>query len=299
MERAKFDPNWRVPGSNKTQTVLIAASDLNYGVAVTHALKYDHIIVSGNNATVGLGGYIQGGGHGPLSSTFSLAADNIYQVRVVTTQGHILTADATQNQGLSISPLGNSSAACEASWKALAELLHHLPDLMDAGMADAVVVATTERLVQTTVDRLRAAAGNNSRILSVSASNTTVYPTDRSFFKALNAGGSNQAGAYSMPSSHLLGRRELSQPSQGTLVGYLTRILTNTNPNDAGMAVFGLQGGPGPANTPKSMRGALLSAWRSTYLHAMGYSLTFDTTLAPEEQLQEAAEDLNGLKEKL
>lgn len=96
LQRVGFDPNWRVPGTNKTDTVLIAASGFNYGEAVTHDLKYNHVIVSGNDATVGLGGHIQGGGHGPLSSTFGLAADNIYQVRVVTTQGRVLTADGTR-----------------------------------------------------------------------------------------------------------------------------------------------------------------------------------------------------------
>jgi FAD/FMN-containing dehydrogenase len=333
--------------------VLIAASGLNYDEAVGHALKYDHVIVSGNDATVGLGGHIQGGGHGPLSSTFGLAADNVYQVRVVTARGHILTADATQNQdllwairgggagqygivteyvlkahpapsvvntGLSISPLGNTSAAYEASWVAFSELLRQLPDLMDAGLSGAMVVqgsdkagvtvsqgfyaynkskTTGEELTQMAINRIRTVTGNDSRILSIVASNTTTYPTYRSFFKALNAGGSSVAGSYSMPSSRLLGRHELLGISRDTLVGYLKRVLANNDPSKSGMAVFGLQGGLGPARIPESMRGALLPAWRSIYLHAMSYSLTFDTTLSPTKSLQKAAKDLNGSKEKL
>ncbi|KAF5254648.1 hypothetical protein FANTH_581 [Fusarium anthophilum] len=353
MQRVEFDPNWIVPGTNKTDTVLIAASGLTYGDAVGHVLKHGHVIVSGNDATVGLGGHIQGGGHGPLSSTFGLAADNIYQVRVVTTQGHILTADATKNQdllwairgggagqygivteyvlkaypapsvietGFTISPRGNSSAAYEATWNALSELLRVLPDLMDAGLAGAAVVqgnhkagvsisqgfyafnkskTATEELAQMAINRIRAFTGNNGNVLSIVASNTTVHPTYEGFFDALNAGGSNQAGAYSMPSSRLLGRRETSDIDRKKLISYLKRIITNSDPEASGMAVIGLQGGPGPAKTPRSMRGALLPAWRSTYLHTMSYSLTLDTTLTPAETLAKGARELNDSKEKL
>ncbi|KAG5655096.1 hypothetical protein KAF25_000219 [Fusarium avenaceum] len=174
LKERKLVRNWTIPGSNKSDIVLLAGSGLNYGEAVRHALKYDRVIVSGNDETVGLGGHIQGGGHGPLSSTFGLAADNIYQVRVVTSEGQIIVADATQNQdllwairgggagqygivteyiikthpapkvintGFAVSPATNSSAAVEASFNALAALLQDLPSLMDAGCAGATIVS--------------------------------------------------------------------------------------------------------------------------------------------------------------
>ncbi|SCV47678.1 uncharacterized protein FFB14_09959 [Fusarium fujikuroi] len=149
------------------------------------------------------------------------------------------------------------------------------------------------------IDRIYTFTGNDHSILSIVASNTTVHPTYKGFFEALNAGGSNQAGAYSMPSSRLLGRRETSEINQKTLISYLKRMITNLDPEGSGMAVIGLQGGLGPAKTPRSMRGALLSAWRSTYLHAMSYSLTLDTTLTPTETLEKGARELNDSKEKL
>ena len=92
--------DWTIPGSNKTDTVLFAESGLNHDEAVRHALSFDCVIVSGNDETVGLGGHIQGGTYGPLSSTFGLAADNVYRVRVVTSDDKILVADAAQNQDL-------------------------------------------------------------------------------------------------------------------------------------------------------------------------------------------------------
>ncbi|KAJ4003935.1 hypothetical protein NW752_010973 [Fusarium irregulare] len=163
-----------MPGSNRTDTVLFAGSGLNYGEAIRHALSFNRAIASGRDETVGLGGHIQGGGHGPLSSTFGLTADNIYQVRVITSDGKILVADATQNQdflwnfrsggagqygivtqyviktypaprvtntGFSVSPAGNSSTTIEGSFKALAALLQGLPSLMDAGCAGATIVS--------------------------------------------------------------------------------------------------------------------------------------------------------------
>lgn len=354
LKNVSFQSNWKVPGShNETDTVLVAASGLNYGDAVRHALKYDHVVVSGNDATVGLGGHIQGGGHGPLSSTFGLASDNVYQVRAVTTQGDIITADATQNQdlwwalkgggagqyaivteyvlkahpapsvvqmGFSISSKGNSLAANESTWKALSSFLRQVPDLMDAGLAGAMVIqghhdgavsvnqgfyafgkskAEAERLNNQIISRIRSAAGGNSSVLSVTASETSDPIPYKTFFEALNAAGSNQAGAVSVPTSHLLGRPELSEIDDDTLISYLRRAITNSVPSNSGYGVFGLQGGPGPAKTPENMRGALLPAWRHTYLHAMSYSTTVDTSLKPSELFRQVSEDINENKETL
>lgn len=190
-------------------------------------------------------------------------------------------APSVVQTGLSISPRVNSSAAYEASWKVLSELLRQLSDLMDAGLAGVLVVqgnhkavvtvsqglyayneskAAAEKLVQTTINRISTVSGNDSSNLSVVAPNSIAYPTYSLFFAALNAGGSNQAGTYSMPSSHLLGRRELSGINRDSLISYLKRMLTNNDADKSGMPVFGLQGGPGPAKTPKNIRGALLPA---------------------------------------
>ncbi|EXV05217.1 hypothetical protein X797_002905 [Metarhizium robertsii] len=96
LKHIELVSNWRIPGANKISAVLAAGSGLSYDEAVLAALDGGRVTVSGNNAAVGLGRHISGGGHGPLSSTYGLATD-IYQARVVKTKGHILT-DETQNQ---------------------------------------------------------------------------------------------------------------------------------------------------------------------------------------------------------
>lgn len=51
--------------------------------------------------TVGaIGGYLQGGGHGPLSHEFGLGADNVLEWKVVLASGETVTANACQQQDL-------------------------------------------------------------------------------------------------------------------------------------------------------------------------------------------------------
>ena len=51
--------------------------------------------------TVGIfGGYIQGGGHSPLSSLYGMAADHVLGFEVVTPFGEFVTADSSNNQDL-------------------------------------------------------------------------------------------------------------------------------------------------------------------------------------------------------
>ncbi|KAB2103633.1 FAD-linked oxidoreductase [Alternaria gaisen] len=63
--------------------------------------KQGMTVVSGECATVGLaGGFTQGGGHSVLSTAFGLGADQALSYEVVTAQGKMLTASATENTDL-------------------------------------------------------------------------------------------------------------------------------------------------------------------------------------------------------
>lgn len=58
-------------------------------------------VVGGACATVGLsGGYLQGGGHSALSSTYGMAADQVLEWEVVTADGSHVTASPTLNEDL-------------------------------------------------------------------------------------------------------------------------------------------------------------------------------------------------------
>lgn len=57
-------------------------------------------IVGGNAGTVGVGGYMTGGGHSAISSTFGMGADQVLEIEMVTPGGDIVTANECQNQDL-------------------------------------------------------------------------------------------------------------------------------------------------------------------------------------------------------
>jgi hypothetical protein len=58
-------------------------------------------VIGGEGETVGVaGGYIQGGGHSPLSSIYGLAADQVLAYEVVTADGRFVTASDTVNSDL-------------------------------------------------------------------------------------------------------------------------------------------------------------------------------------------------------
>jgi FAD/FMN-containing dehydrogenase len=57
-------------------------------------------IVAGGSETVGIGGYLTGGGHGALRATYGMEADQVLEMEVVTPGGDILTINECQNQYL-------------------------------------------------------------------------------------------------------------------------------------------------------------------------------------------------------
>lgn len=81
------------------------AIKMGAGVQVQDADQAAHaqglVVVGANSPTVGIaGGFTQGGGHGPLASTFGLAADQVLEWEVVTGTGELMTASPRENADL-------------------------------------------------------------------------------------------------------------------------------------------------------------------------------------------------------
>ncbi|KAI8819507.1 uncharacterized protein EV422DRAFT_115583 [Fimicolochytrium jonesii] len=58
-------------------------------------------VVGGAVQTVGvIGGYLQGGGHSPLSRTYGMASDQVLEFKVVTADGQLRTANSCTNQDI-------------------------------------------------------------------------------------------------------------------------------------------------------------------------------------------------------
>ncbi|KAF2003285.1 FAD-binding domain-containing protein [Amniculicola lignicola CBS 123094] len=59
------------------------------------------VVVGGECPTVGwAGGYIQGGGHGPLTTIYGMGADNVLSFDAITAKGEYVTANADENPDL-------------------------------------------------------------------------------------------------------------------------------------------------------------------------------------------------------
>ncbi|KAK2057889.1 FAD binding domain-containing protein [Colletotrichum caudatum] len=65
------------------------------------ANKFGVTAVGGEGQTVGvIGGYVQGGGHSPMSGLWGMSADNVLSFEVVTADGRFLTASESKNPDL-------------------------------------------------------------------------------------------------------------------------------------------------------------------------------------------------------
>ncbi|KAJ9315208.1 CAZyme family AA7 [Paecilomyces variotii] len=176
LNHAEHQPAWRLPGRNSTADVMIFGSGNNWGSAYTAVHQVNRTVVGGEDATVGLGGLIQNGGHGLLSSTYGLASDQLHQATVITTDGQRLIANTVTNQDLFWAIRGGgggqfgvvtefvlethpvpsdvvsggfsyyisqgSNVSNYNSWAALAEVASQIPDLMDSGLTGSIMALT-------------------------------------------------------------------------------------------------------------------------------------------------------------
>jgi hypothetical protein len=79
--------------------ITMAAGE-NHGAAFAFANSHGLMIHVAGHATVGLGGYITGGGHSVISFQKGLAADAILEMSVVIPSGDIVTASSCENSDL-------------------------------------------------------------------------------------------------------------------------------------------------------------------------------------------------------
>lgn len=66
----------------------------------TFAHKHNLAVVGGTCGTVGVAGWLHGGGHSPLTTKYGMGADNLRQVEIVTPDGAVKIANECQNPDL-------------------------------------------------------------------------------------------------------------------------------------------------------------------------------------------------------
>lgn len=70
------------------------------GDLIDASQKDGFVTTTGTVSSVGLGGLTLGGGYGPLMGTFGLVVDNLLSAQVVTAEGDLVTASATEHTDL-------------------------------------------------------------------------------------------------------------------------------------------------------------------------------------------------------
>ncbi|KAL7786986.1 FAD-binding domain-containing protein [Trichoderma ceciliae] len=93
---------FKLHGSGKTlrgNSITVGGGSEMYDIYVA-ADKHNQAVVGGGGKTVGIGGYITGGGHSILAPRYGLAADNVWEMEIVTPGGDIVVANEDQHQDL-------------------------------------------------------------------------------------------------------------------------------------------------------------------------------------------------------
>ncbi|KAF9163198.1 hypothetical protein DFQ26_002855 [Actinomortierella ambigua] len=116
--------------------------------------KYGRVVVGGAEATVGAaGGFCQGGGHGPLTRTYGLCADNVLQYTVVTADGAVRKANEFQNQDLFWALRGGGGATFGIVFEAV---LRTFPALPTPSSAHLIITSWDRNVMQKVLSRVLA-----------------------------------------------------------------------------------------------------------------------------------------------
>lgn len=64
------------------------------------ATEHNITVIGGADQNVGIGGWISGGGHSPISSRYGLGADQVLEMEVVTADGKLRTVNENNDADL-------------------------------------------------------------------------------------------------------------------------------------------------------------------------------------------------------
>lgn len=83
-----------------SETVFHFAGGEIWGKAYHFADEHNFTVVGGSCPSVGIAGWLQGGGHSPITPVHGMGVDNVRQVEIVLANGTIVTASECSNQEL-------------------------------------------------------------------------------------------------------------------------------------------------------------------------------------------------------
>ncbi|KAI9714687.1 MAG: hypothetical protein M1828_001116 [Chrysothrix sp. TS-e1954] len=281
------------------------------GMEATEAAAMNHLrIVSGSCPTIGLvGGWISGGGHGPLMSAYGLGADNVLEYEVVTVDGRHLNVSASNDYSdlywaLSGGGSGNYAVVLSAIlktyadgpvagasfefvntnnhtfWKAVKSWMTFLPSLEQYPGLKTVGTVTKAGFRHEFCDLARRHGSIAHELdalnISLTSNKTSTQPT---FLDHLNEFSSTPSTTNGTVASRLVPRLLAQKPSSLDPLVSEIRHLTETR-----SATFDLIA----TNFPPSVQNAsnaVLPAWRSALFH-----MNFVISLDEDAEIQELIE---------
>jgi FAD/FMN-containing dehydrogenase len=96
--RESFQPQG-CSSAEGTGAVTIAAGE-EWGNIYTQAASLNLTAVGPTPSSIGVGGYLTGGGHSAISGLYGTGSDQVLEMEVVTASGDILTVNECQNSDL-------------------------------------------------------------------------------------------------------------------------------------------------------------------------------------------------------
>ncbi|CAK7203751.1 hypothetical protein SEUCBS139899_006498 [Sporothrix eucalyptigena] len=255
-------------------------------------------IIGADSATVGIaGGYVQGGGHGPLSGIHGLAADNVLAFDAILASGKQVQINSDSNPDLFWALKGGGPGTFAAItavtvkthptvpvtgatlsiaygqsnfWKAVEAFHDQAPALVDAGFYIAYSI-TKQRgfsvqpfvAPNTTVDQfntLTAPLFKQLTALNITytqSKTATSYPTFDDLYHALFSTVADAGGGRSLMSGRLISKNDITK--NGTAINSAISALV-----DAGHLFVGVAVNPGHAvPDPDASISAVHPVWRS------------------------------------
>lgn len=101
MRGLEFHPSFRPQGcSTHYSSAITVAAGMQMRDLSPFAAAYNVTPVGGADPDVGVGGYLTGGGHSPISAQYGMASDQALEFEIVTPSGDILTVNECSHTDL-------------------------------------------------------------------------------------------------------------------------------------------------------------------------------------------------------
>jgi FAD/FMN-containing dehydrogenase len=298
-------------GENIANAIRLGAG-VQWGDVYTWLAPYNLVAIGGAASTVGsTGGFLQGGGHGPLTRWKGLAVDQVLEYDVIMADGQRQTVNACQNSDLFWALRGGGGgtfavvlsvvlrtyptpslvagvlAMTTSNQTRYSSFIHNfvrlLPVLADAGWAGYFYLVGSAFTALFIVPNGNASVNlnqitNNFTDLNISGPTLYPVPTFNDFF-AVALAPSNPTGANVLLGSRLIPETVVrNQPDQ------LADIFMQLNGQSSSVVIGHLVAGGQVSNT--SQNNSVNIAWRSALLHMVyGQSWVDGTSNSEQDEI--------------